>query len=86
MRSMDAGLSIWKLTGAKLPGSDLTGREREILLELARGRTNKEIAADLVIGEETVKTHVGNILSKLHLRHRHQAMIYALKKRLDHAG
>lgn len=77
-----AGALLRDLTGAKLPGSDLTGREREILLELARGRTNKEIAAALVIGEETVKTHVGNILSKLHLRHRHQAMIYALKNGL----
>jgi NarL family two-component system response regulator LiaR len=77
-----AGALLRDLTGAKLPGSTLTEREREILLELARGRTNKEIAAALVIGEETVKTHVGNILSKLHLRHRHQAMIYALKNGL----
>ncbi|PJF24108.1 MAG: hypothetical protein CUN53_19495 [Phototrophicales bacterium] len=77
-----AGALLRDLTGAKLPGSALTEREREILLELARGLTNKEIAAALVIGEETVKTHVGNILSKLHLRHRHQAMVYALKRGL----
>lgn len=75
-----AGAVLRDMTQAKVPGSDLTEREREILLELAQGRTNKEIAARLVIGEETVKTHVGNILSKLHLRHRGQTIIYALKK------
>lgn len=77
-----AGAVLRDMTQAKIPGSDLTEREHEILLELAHGLSNKEIAAKLVIGEETVKTHVGNILSKLHLRHRHQAMVYALKKGL----
>ena len=65
-----------------IPGIDLTERENEILLELAQGLTNQEIADRLVIGVETVKTHVGNVLSKLHLKHRHQAVIYALKKGL----
>lgn len=65
-----------------IPGVDLTERENEILLELAQGLTNQEIADKLVIGVETVKTHVGNVLSKLHLKHRHQAVIYALKKGL----
>jgi NarL family two-component system response regulator LiaR len=77
-----AGAMLRDMSGAKYPGSDLTEREREILLELARGMTNREIAGRLVISEETVKTHVGNILSKLHLRHRHQTMVYALKKGL----
>jgi len=77
-----AGAVLKDMTQTHIPGSDLTEREKEILLELAHGRSNKEIAAKLVIGEETVKTHVGNILSKLHLRHRHQAMVYALKKGL----
>jgi len=70
------------MTQTRLPGNDLTEREQEILLELAQGRSNKEIAAKFVIGEETVKTHVGNILSKLHMRHRHQTIVYALKKGL----
>ena len=70
------------MTQHKMPGIDLTEREQEILLELAHGLTNKEIAAKLVIGTETVKTHVGNILSKLHLKHRHQALVYALKNGL----
>lgn len=61
---------------------DLTGREMEVLRWLAHGRTNREIADELVVGEETVKTHVGNILAKLHLAHRTQAVIHALKQGL----
>ena len=49
---------------------------------IARGRYNSEIASDLCIGEHTVKTHVSNILSKLHLADRTQAAIYALQQRL----
>jgi NarL family two-component system response regulator LiaR len=60
----------------------LSKREVEVLGALARGRSNKEIARDLSIGEETVKTHVSNILSKLHLADRTQAAIYGLQKRL----
>jgi len=77
-----AGAVLRDMTQTRVPGSDLTEREQEILLELAQGCTNKEIAAKLIIGEETVKTHVGNILSKLHLRHRSQTIAYALKKGL----
>jgi DNA-binding NarL/FixJ family response regulator len=61
---------------------ELSKREIEVLSALARGRSNKEIAKDLSIGEETVKTHVSNILSKLHLADRTQAAIYGLKQRL----
>jgi len=58
----------------------LTGRELEILRLVAQGRSNKEIAANLVIAEETVHTHVSNILNKLHLASRTQAALYALKE------
>ncbi len=60
----------------------LTPREEEVLRQLALGRSNRQIAEALIVGEETVKTHVGNILAKLHLAHRAQAMIYALKQGL----
>lgn len=60
----------------------LSDREREVLVLLARGRSNKEIGRDLGIGEETVKTHVASILAKLHLADRRQAAIYALQQRM----
>lgn len=58
---------------------ELTEREGEVLRQLAHGRTNREIAELLVVTEETIKTHVGNILAKLQLAHRTQAALYALK-------
>lgn len=61
---------------------DLTERELSVLTRIAHGRSNREIAADLGIGKQTVKTHVSNILSKLHLADRTQAAIYALQQRL----
>jgi two-component system, NarL family, response regulator LiaR len=64
------------------PFNQLTVRELDVLTRIAHGRSNREIAADLSIKEQTVKTHVSNILSKLHLADRTQAAIYALKKRL----
>jgi len=60
----------------------LSQREQEVLVRLARGRSNKEIGRELGIGEETVKTHVSNVLAKLHLADRHQAAVYALQRRL----
>jgi NarL family two-component system response regulator LiaR len=56
---------------------DLTPRELEVLRLIAQGMSNRQIALALSISEKTVKTHVGNILSKLHLADRTQAAIYA---------
>jgi DNA-binding NarL/FixJ family response regulator len=67
----------------------LTKRETEVLQLLARGRSNKEIAADLSIVEKTVKTHVSNILGKLGVSSRTQAALHAIRiglAPLDYAG
>jgi two-component system nitrate/nitrite response regulator NarL len=67
-----------------LPGPKevLTSREREVLELVAKGATNREIAVQLFIAENTVKNHLSNILAKLHLQSRVQAAAYAVRERL----
>ncbi len=60
----------------------LTGRELDVLRLIAQGKGNREIAEELVLSETTVRTHVSNILGKLHLASRTQAALYALKEGL----
>ncbi|PET15664.1 DNA-binding response regulator [Bacillus thuringiensis] len=67
------------------PFSMLTKREQEVLREIAKGRSNKEIAAELHITEQTVKTHVSNVLAKLEVDDRTQAALYAVKHGEDYS-
>lgn len=60
----------------------LTARELDVLTRIAHGQTNREIAADLGLGEETVKTHVSNVLAKLGVSDRTQAAVHALRSGL----
>ena len=78
---IDPSIGRQMLAGA-VPADDLTPRETDVLRHLALGRSNKEIARALAIGDETVKTHVANLLSKLQVENRAQAIVLSLKRGL----
>jgi NarL family two-component system response regulator LiaR len=68
------------------PFTELSEREFDVLRLIAAGKSNAEIAETLIIGESTVKTHIGNILRKLHLDDRTQAAVYAWKEGIVRRG
>lgn len=78
---IDPGVTT-HLMHAVTASDELTAREVEVMRELARGRSNKEIAVSLAISEETIKTHVGHVLAKLQVDNRTQALVQALKRGL----
>jgi NarL family two-component system response regulator LiaR len=69
-------------TKQSTPLTELTPKEGEVLRLVARGKSNKDIANSLFISQKTVKTHMGNILGKLHLSNRTEATLYALRQGL----
>jgi NarL family two-component system response regulator LiaR len=71
-----------EVAGGPSLSAALTERELEVLRLIARGMSNKLIARELVVSEKTVKTHVSNILAKLHLSDRTQAALYAVREGL----
>lgn len=77
------GVVAERLAG-RMSGSDLTARELEVLEQIVRGKSNKEIASALGISEATVKSHINNVLSKLDAADRTQAATKALQRGIVH--
>jgi DNA-binding NarL/FixJ family response regulator len=75
---------VSRALSSRIPNSDLSAREREVLDLIVQGKSNKEIATDLGISESTVKCHVSVILMRLNVTDRTQAVVTALQRGLVH--
>lgn len=75
---------VGALLAERVPGSELTTRERDVLRLLAKGRSNREVGEALCISENTVRIHVSRILDKLGVTDRTQAVLLAIQKGLVH--
>lgn len=89
IRKVHAGLrripaQVAERLAERMSGTELTARELEVLKQIVRGKSNKEIAGLLKIGEATVKSHINNILSKLGVTDRTQAATTALQRGIVH--
>ena len=76
-RFLEAFATTQRRAGPAQPTDPLTDREEEVLAEVARGRTNAEIAAELFISNSTVKTHIARLMAKLGARNRVEIAIWA---------
>jgi DNA-binding NarL/FixJ family response regulator len=75
---------VTRALASRLPDGELSTREREVLALLVRGKSNREIADELLIKETTVKSHVSVILMRLNVTDRTQAVVAALQRGLAH--
>jgi two-component system NarL family response regulator len=66
----------------EIPAPRLTDREMEVLKLVAKGMNNRDIAKELYISENTVKNHIRNLLEKLHLHSRMEAVVYAVREKM----
>lgn len=71
-----------QISRPQAPNSGLTNRELEVLRQVAKGMSNREIAAELFISENTVKNHIRNLLEKLQMKSRMEAAMYAVRSKL----
>jgi DNA-binding CsgD family transcriptional regulator len=85
-RNLRGNSAVTRCTSRRCAPQELTDRERDVLVELVRGRSNSEIAQHLYVFEATVKVHVGRILTKLGLRDRVQVVVYAYEHGIVRPG